>query len=202
MLISLAQKKNPGFFISDKKRALRGFTLIELIVVIAIIAILGAIIAPNAFRAIEKAKVARAVADMKAIKTASLVFYADVGTFPLTSLNQTAYLQDSGLVTNTTGSPRWDGPYLEKAPTIHPWNSRYLLGAWNMGRGAAGDYTLKFLNSCYPSGADQSCEMPLASIVKIDQLMDDGNLGGGDLLGGVGGAGGNIWWMMNWDCCS
>ena len=38
----------------------KGFTLIELIVVIAIIAILGAIIAPNAFRAIEKAKMARA----------------------------------------------------------------------------------------------------------------------------------------------
>jgi len=36
----------------------RSFTLIELIVVIAIIAILAAIIAPNAFRAIEKAKVA------------------------------------------------------------------------------------------------------------------------------------------------
>jgi prepilin-type N-terminal cleavage/methylation domain-containing protein len=37
----------------------RAFTLIELIVVIAIIAILAAIVAPNAFRAIEKAKVAK-----------------------------------------------------------------------------------------------------------------------------------------------
>jgi len=179
-----------------------GFSLIELMVVISIIAILGSIIALNVFRAIEKAKIARAVADMKAIKTASLAFYIDVGTFPLTSLNQTAYLQSSGLVSNTTGSPSWNGPYLEKVPIIHPWNSMYLLGAWNMGRGAAGDYTLKLLNSCYPGGAEQSCEIPLASIVKIDQFIDDGNLGGGDLLGAVGGGGGNIWWMMSWDCCS
>lgn len=58
------------------------FTLVELIVVIAIIAILGAIIAPSAFKAIEKAKISAAIADIKAIKNAALGFYADTGTFP------------------------------------------------------------------------------------------------------------------------
>jgi len=55
----------------------KSFTLIELIVVIAIIAILAAIIAPNAFRAIEKAKISTAIADFKANKNAVYAFYAD-----------------------------------------------------------------------------------------------------------------------------
>ena len=41
------------------------FTLIELIVVISIIAVLSAIIAPNAFRAIEKSKITKALSDIK-----------------------------------------------------------------------------------------------------------------------------------------
>ena len=57
----------------------RGFTLIELLVVIAIIGILSAIIAPNAFKAIDKARMSKTISDIKAIKTASLLYYADVG---------------------------------------------------------------------------------------------------------------------------
>ncbi len=60
----------------------KSFTLIELIVVIAIIAILAAIIAPNAFKAIEKAKISRAIADFKTFKTAMFSYYADCGKFP------------------------------------------------------------------------------------------------------------------------
>jgi len=57
----------------------KSFTLIELIVVIAIIAILAAIIAPNAFKAIEKAKVSQLIADFKAYKTGISALYADTG---------------------------------------------------------------------------------------------------------------------------
>ena len=61
----------------------KGFTLIELLIVIAIIGILAAIIAPNAFNAIEKAKIAKVISDLNAIKTASLIYYADMGFWPL-----------------------------------------------------------------------------------------------------------------------
>ena len=60
----------------------RGFTLVELLVVIAIIGVLAAIITPNAFKAVEKAKVARALADAKALRAAALAYYADMGFFP------------------------------------------------------------------------------------------------------------------------
>ncbi len=96
----------------------RGFTLIELLVVIAIIGILAAIIAPNAFQAIEKARISKTVADIKAIKTACLLYYSDVGEWPQ---NQYLLDEDNSLMTNKENKEGWDGPYLEhtgKSPLV------------------------------------------------------------------------------------
>ncbi|GAF27360.1 hypothetical protein MTY_2701 [Moorella thermoacetica Y72] len=62
---------------SSLQRDERGFTLVELLVVIAIIGVLAAIIIPNVFMAVEKAKVSRVVADVWAIKAAGYAYYAD-----------------------------------------------------------------------------------------------------------------------------
>ncbi len=96
----------------------KGFTLIELLVVIAIIGILAAIIAPNAFKSIEKARMAKTISDIKAIKTAMLLYYADVGEWP-----QNQYLLDdnNSLMENIENKEGWDGPYLEhtgKSPLV------------------------------------------------------------------------------------
>ncbi len=95
----------------------RGFTLIELLVVIAIIGILAAIIAPNAFRAIEKSKIAKVLGDVNAIKTAALMYYSDTGVFPPdddqyygTGLDPYHGIDFLENVSNVEG---WDGPYLE-----------------------------------------------------------------------------------------
>ncbi len=102
----------------------RSFTLVELIVVIAIVAILAAIIAPNAFRAIEKAKISRAAEDMKTIKAAALAYYTDTGTWPLIGVGGAIRGTGAGFLTNDDGYgnpvPGWDGPYLEKWPN-NPW---------------------------------------------------------------------------------
>lgn len=111
----------------------RGFTLVELLVVIAIIGILAAIIAPNAFKAIEKGKVAAAEADYKAIKAAALNAYTDTGIWPPSS---DAAGEDPGLVTKeywgdndnnpTNDDPAtWNGPYLERWPSKNPWGGTY-----------------------------------------------------------------------------
>jgi general secretion pathway protein G len=92
----------------------KGFTLIELIVVIAIIAVLGAVIAPNAFKSIEKAKIAATVQDLNSIKTASASYFTDTSAWPISSANFTS---NAGAVTG------WDGPYLDKWPAGGRWPS-------------------------------------------------------------------------------
>ncbi|MBC2399640.1 prepilin-type N-terminal cleavage/methylation domain-containing protein [Clostridium tetanomorphum] len=109
------------------KKVKKGFTLVELLVVIAIIAILAAIIAPNAFKAIEKSKVATAESDYKAIKTAALSYYSDTGEWPKNDDEKNG--EDPGFVTNPgEGLGKvWNGPYLEKWPTKNPWGGMYIF---------------------------------------------------------------------------
>jgi general secretion pathway protein G len=99
-------------------RSRSGFTLIELLVVIAIIAILAAVVAPNAYRAIEKAKVAGAIADYQAIKSAAMSYYSDTGTWPAdaTGLPPGRGGPTNGFLTDD-GTAGWNGPYLDKWPS-------------------------------------------------------------------------------------
>ena len=81
-------------------------------------------IAPNAFRAIEKAKISRATEDMRTIKTAAMAFYTDTGTWPLRHIGDDRRSSGMGFVTNDNGDgnpvPNWDGPYLQKW-SVNPW---------------------------------------------------------------------------------
>jgi len=102
----------------------KGFTLIELIVVIAIIAVLAAIIAPNAFRAIEKGKISATIGDLKSLKTASMSFYADTGTWPVDTDEES---EPNTFIEDDSDDPidGWDGPYLEKFPMKTPFGGDY-----------------------------------------------------------------------------
>lgn len=60
----------------------KGFTLVELLIVIAIIAVLAAVIAPVAVGALEKSKATAVVANVKSLQTAELTHYADKGALP------------------------------------------------------------------------------------------------------------------------
>ncbi len=65
-----------------KWRGQAGFTLVEVIVVAAILAILAGILVPMIFNQIDEAKIARATADTKSISTAIFVFRKDTGQWP------------------------------------------------------------------------------------------------------------------------
>jgi len=68
--------------IKDLKKSEAGFTLIEVIVIVAILAILAGILAPMIFSQIDEAKLSRAEADAKSISSAILTFRKDLGIWP------------------------------------------------------------------------------------------------------------------------
>lgn len=165
----------------------KAFTLIELIVVIAIISVLAAIIVPNAFRSIEKAKISHAVQDAQNIKTAAYAMYADTGLFPGSNWADDAATdslapaaQGEGFVfkgNNAAISDAWNGPYLEKW-THNPWGGWYWWDYNNLdqnGDGIGHEHVLWIDNGQGNAGK----RIPLASRIKIDQVLDDGDLHAG-----------------------
>lgn len=174
----------------------KSFTLVELIVVIAIIAILSAIIAPNAFKAIEKAKISRAIAEFKSMKTATLSFYSDTGSWPL-SAGGWVRVEASGLMSNTNNWPGWDGPYLENNVSTHPWGGIYWLEVFNLGGNAQPDFTVEMNDICYGGSPRGKCGLPQTSAQRIDNSVDDGDLSNGAFRRWSGY--GDTFWAIQWD---
>lgn len=92
-----------------------GFTLMEVIGVLAVIAILAAVATPQIFQAIQDAKVTAMVQTANDLKAAVARYYRDTGKWP-SHVPGHANDQNRQLMKNTDGAspiPGWDGPYLE-----------------------------------------------------------------------------------------
>jgi general secretion pathway protein G len=97
----------------------KGFTLIELMLVVIIIGALVAMVMPRLTGRGEQARASAAKADIQAnIATALKVYELDNGNFPSTEEGLNALLNKPASATN------WNGPYLEKNP-IDPWGREY-----------------------------------------------------------------------------
>jgi general secretion pathway protein G len=99
-----------------------GFTLIEIMVVVVILGVLGALIVPNVLPKVDQAKYDAAKADIAQIQTALGLYKLDNGKYPSTDQGLNA------LVEKPTGFPEpknWGPePYLPKTP-VDPWDSPY-----------------------------------------------------------------------------
>ena len=97
----------------------RGFTLLELLVVVAIIGLLVGYVAPRYFSQVGKSEVAATKAQMDSFEKALDQYRLDTGKYPTTELGLNA------LITRPTNEPKWNGPYLKMAVPLDPWGHAY-----------------------------------------------------------------------------
>jgi general secretion pathway protein G len=98
-----------------------GFTLIEIMVVVVILGILAAIVAPNVISRIDDASINRAKQDIRGIESALKLYYMDNSRYPTTDQGLEALITRP----NDPTLRNWRGPYLDKLPR-DPWNNTYL----------------------------------------------------------------------------
>lgn len=100
-----------------------GFTLLELLVVVAIIGLLVGFVAPRYFGQVTRSEVSTAKAQIEAFEKALDLYRLDTGKYPSTEVGLLA------LVQRPADEPRWNGPYLKKAPPPDPWGKPYVYKA-------------------------------------------------------------------------
>ncbi|MFH1562448.1 MAG: type II secretion system major pseudopilin GspG [Nitrospirota bacterium] len=101
----------------------KGFTLIELMVVIMIISIIAAFVFPTVFKKISRSKRIGAQAQIEIYGVALDSYRLDNGSYPTTEQRLQA------LRTEPTTPPlpkNWDGPYLKKEIPLDPWGNPYI----------------------------------------------------------------------------
>lgn len=111
-----------------------GFTILELIVNVAIIGILSAIAIPAYINFRDKAKVAQAKSDLHTIMLAMEQLANDTGKWPgPQNVGVTADAEvwnlsasNAGLAATNGGFPNWSGPYMQSVPK-DPWGSNYFF---------------------------------------------------------------------------
>ena len=101
-------------------RTSRGFTLLELLVVIVIIGLLAGFVAPRYFSNVGKSEVQVAKAQIDAFEKALDQYRLDTRHYPTTEQGLQA------LVERPANEPLWSGPYLRKAIPLDPWGNPYI----------------------------------------------------------------------------
>jgi general secretion pathway protein G len=133
-----------GPFLNKKTRREAGFTLIELMIVLFILGLLAALVAPRLIGQVGKAKQKSAQAQLQLLATALDLMYLDVGRYPTTE-EGLKLLRDK-----PDNLPAWSGPYMDKLIPNDPWGRPYVYKS----PGEHGPYDLSSLGADGAPGGD------------------------------------------------
>jgi type II secretion system protein G len=141
----------------------KGFTILELLVVVAIIAILAVIAVPQFLGAIDKSRVSAEIADCASVSKALVMYNFDNSKYPDAATGLTA--DDS--------SANWAGPYIDHFPATNKWGGAFsykTLAAADVATGAFADTAVTGLK------ADQVVlemdDVPVAQAARLDEAAD------------------------------
>ncbi|MCG8519640.1 MAG: type II secretion system major pseudopilin GspG [Pseudomonadales bacterium] len=125
----------------------RGFTMMELLIVLVIIGLLAALVGPTLYKQISPAKTSVAKAQIENFMSALDAYFIDTGTFPTTQQGLIALRDKPTTATN------WNGPYLKKELPNDPWGNPYVYKS----PGRNGGYEILSLGSDgSPGGAEDA----------------------------------------------
>lgn len=136
--------------LSPLYRSARGFTLLELLVVMVIIGLLAGYVGPRYFAQVGKSEVKTTRAQIQAFGKALDTYRLDLGRYPTTEQGLDA------LFTRPENEAKWQGPYLQKAVPLDPWGNKYVYRS----PGEHGDYDLySFGRDGKAGGSDEDAEI-------------------------------------------
>ena len=105
----------------ERRRGQGGFTLVEILVVIAIIALIVSLVGPRVLNYLGESKVKAAKIQIQGFSSALDLFNLDTGRSPTTSEGLVALIRSPGNI------PSWNGPYLKSGSVPDdPWGKPYV----------------------------------------------------------------------------